>query len=151
MNCICETYYHLQIVFKTKTKPILRVGWISCCLFATLITTVWQFSNYCNIKDQTIVEYRRFNEIEADLYPSVTLCWAMRINEEKLRRNGKLFNSTTYAKFLAGVVWDNDMQTVDYDNVMPVLGDYILLYGYRTSYWGNEILYHKKYLKKSWV
>ena len=131
-----------------RPKLILRMVWALTCIIATLYTTIDQFRNYFNIEDQTIVAYRRFNEMETDVYPSLTLCWTMTIIEEKLRRYGSTFNATDYARFLAGDVWDENMLNVDYDDVTPDLEDYVFLYGYQSASEEFVFLYDRKGLKK---
>ena len=124
-------------------NSILRISWTVSCVFATLSTMVWQLLNYYNGEEQTIVEYRRFNEMETDGYPSLTLCWHMGINEEKLKMYGSKFNSLAYGKFLHGDAWDEDMLKVDYEDVMLNLNDNILFYGYTTSSQKTIKLYNK--------
>ena len=136
------------MIWRPSAKLILRMVWPLTCIIATLYTTIDQFRNYFNIEDQTIVAYRRFNEIETDIYPSLTLCWTMTIIEEKLRRYRSTVNATDYARFLAGVVWDENMLSVDYDNVTPALEDYVFLYGYQSTSEQFVFLYDRKEVKK---
>ena len=136
------------MIFRPSAKLIFRMVWALICILATLYTTIDQFRNYFNIEDQTIVAYRRFNEMETDVYPSLTLCWTMTIIEEKLRRYGSTFNATDYARFLAGDVWDENMLNVDYDNVTPALEEYVFLYGYQSTSDEFVFLYHLKEVNK---
>ena len=108
-------------------NTILKVAWTSSCIFATLSTVVWQLSNYYYGEEQTIVEYRRFNEMETDLYPSLTICLDLAINEERLNMYGNNFNSSAYERFLKGYVWDKEMLKVNYDDVMLNFTDNTLL------------------------
>ena len=141
MNTIYEIFSQCQAVLATKIRLILRTVWTCSCIVATLATMAWQLSNYYNGKEETVVDYRRYNDIDYDLYPSLSLCWTMVINEEKLKMYGAKFNSTAYGKFLAGEFWDKDMLTVEYDNVMPDFDDYIVTYGYKDSSWRGQSLY----------
>ena len=108
---------------------------------------VWQFSNYYSGEEQTVVGYKRFNEIEDNVYPSIGLCWTLAINEEKLKRYGNNITSLDYAAFLAGVGSDNYMLSVKYDDVTPEFDDYILRYGYEkdTSDNYDVVLYDKEH------
>ena len=126
---------------RAQAKSIFKKAWSWCCILATLSTIVWQLFNYYNGEDQTIVTYRNFNEIETDVYPSVTFCWTMAISEENLKLYGNNLNRKDYAKFLAGYHWDENMLIVDYDNVTLHFGDHVLLYGYKTSS-GRDVVLH---------
>ena len=81
--------------------------------------------------------------MENDIYPSLTLCWDMAIDEEKLQMYGNNLNSSAYTMFLRGLVWDEQMLNVDYDDVMINLNDYILRYGYKTASRRDIRLYDK--------
>ena len=134
---------------KLKSKCIFKIAWTSCCIVATFSTMAWQLSNYYNGEEQQIVEYRMFNEMEADRYPSLSLCWTMTINDETLKRYGENFTSIDYANFLRGLVWNENMLMVNYDNVTPDLTDYVLTYGYWTSSDSRVSLYNKGSANKS--
>ena len=116
-------------------KLILRRAWICCCVLGTLMTLVWQCNNFYRGEDETIIEYRVFNQMETDVYPSLGLFWTLPIDEENLHEYGKKFNPSNYARFLLGGSddWDKDVLTVDYDKVTPHLDDYVHRYGYRLS------------------
>ena len=114
---------------------ILRGVWACCCTVAALLTMIWQCYNFSKGKENTIIEYKTFNEkMETDVYPSISLCWTLPINNDNLRRYRKRFTPSSYAYFLAGFHWDKDMLTIDYDNVTPHFEDYINQYGYRETY-----------------
>ena len=117
------------------------MAWICCCILATLSTMAWQLSNYYNGEEQQIVEYRTFNDMDTDRYPSLALCWTMTINEKKLKIYGDKFTSKGYKNFLTGLVWDENMLKVKYDEVTANLTDYILQYGYWKSSGKRKILY----------
>ena len=93
--------------------------------------------NYCTVEDQTIVTYKRFHESETDVYPSITLCWTMAIDEEKLKRFDNEFTLKAYTHFLyghsIGEHWNKDMLRVNYDNVTINFDDYLLRYGYSNA------------------
>ena len=119
-------------------KVIFRISWTCCCILATLCTMTWQLSNYYIGKEQQIVEYRNFNELKTDVYPSLGLCWTMTIDETNLKQYGDTFSSRGYVDFLSGgifqedFIWDENMLAVEYYNVTPHFADYVLKYGYFT-------------------
>ena len=122
---------------------ILRRGWTCCCIIATLSTMVWQCSNYFTGLENTVIEYKMFNEMDTDMYPSIGLCWTMAINEELLKRYGNKFTSASYLYFLVGHYWDEDMLAVDYEGVTPNFDEYIHRYGYINAYWEYKDMYNK--------
>ena len=71
--------------------------------------------------------------MDNDIYPSLTLCWDMASDDEKLKMYGNNFTTSAYTRFLRGKVWDKEMLKVDYDDVMLNLNNAILRYGYRNA------------------
>ena len=142
-----EEIYQRQSDHKTflriDSKSIRITFWASCCIVATLSTTVWQCLNYCYGEEQTVVEYKRFNDGKENIYPSVGLCWTQAIDEEKLKGYGSTFTSTKYGWFLTGHYWDKDMLLVDYENVTLNFDDYIIQYGYDTKKDGGAVILYE--------
>ena len=112
-----------------------KVIWIVLCIIATMSTTIWQLWSYVNGDDITVVGYKKFNEEEIDLYPSVSVCFTMALDEEKLGQYGINLNRQTYALFLGGELWSQEMLQIPYDNVTFNFDDYIVSYGVTTNYW----------------
>ena len=108
----------------------LKRGFTLVCIFATLITAIWQFYTYGKGEDQTQVEYKHFNEAESDIYPSIALCVTTAVNEERLKEYGANFTAEQYVAFLQGQHWDQSMLKVDYENVIKKWDKNILWYGY---------------------
>ena len=135
-------------VLSVHAKSIYKKAWTWCCILATFSTFVWQLSNYYYGEDHTIVTYRKFNEIETDVYPSISLCWTMAISEKNLNAYGNILNREHYADFLAGFHWDENMLMVDYDNATLRFDDHVLQYGYKTSSDQDFILYDKRWDRK---
>ena len=126
---VSQMHFNTTEILKTNAKQILRVAFTLICISATIFTTVIQFMNYCTVEDQTIVTYKRFHESEIDVYPSISLCWTMAIDEEKLKRFDNEFTLKAYTYFLHGYSigeqWNKDMLRVNYDNVTINFDDYI--------------------------
>ena len=123
------------------SRSICITFWASCCIVATLSTTVWQCLNYLYGEEQTVVEYKSFNDGAENIYPSIGLCWTQAIDEEKLKGYGSTFTSATYGWFLTAYYWDKKMLLVEYENVTVNFDNYILQYGYITPKDGERILY----------
>ena len=140
INEIDRIYSNTNTFLSINLKNILRTAWTLGCVVATFYATTWQFRRYYTIEDQTIIEYKRFHEREKDVYPSISLCWNVAINEEKLKRYGENFTSMAYVDFLFGNLvskkdlWNKDMLAVDYDNVTTRFEDYLIEYGYEYGF-----------------
>ena len=109
----------------------LKRGFTLVCIFATLITAIWQFYTYGKGEDQTQVEYKHFNEAESDIYPSIALCVTTAVNEERLKEYGANFTAEQYVAFLQGQHWDQSMLKVDYEKCCKhfwALGVVVLYY-----------------------
>ena len=141
-------YLNSRKFFDDNSKTILKVVWTLSWITATLYTTIEQCINFFTAQDQTIIEYRTFNEMETDVYPSVSLCWREAIIKEKLERYGNGFTFAGYSKFLMGESlgehWEKDMLTVDYDDVTVRFEDYLFGYGYIQSSFETIPLYDKE-------
>ena len=123
--------------------------WKFACIFATIATTVLQLNQYCNGPDGTIVEYKRFGDVETDVYPSIGACFTNTLEEKNLKKYGDNLTSTLYYYFLTGEFWDPNLLMVDYDIVTQNLDEYVLAYGYRTSDWKFNYVYQQGQYGKS--
>ena len=128
----------------------VRLLWALGCIAATLFTAIWQLNQYCNGPDRTIVEYKRFNDKEIDVYPSVGICFSNTMLEGNLKKYGDDINQAVYLDFLSGglwnqnlpnidsddihgSLWDPNLLTINYDEVTQNLGDYIKRLEYITA------------------
>ena len=46
--------------------------------------------------------------------------------DDELRKFGDTINEANYSDFLQGKLWDDTMNTIDYDDVTPKIEDYLL-------------------------
>ena len=76
---------------------VLKRSWLFSCIFATLLTVIFQCYNYGKGEDITQVEYKSYNENELDIYPSIALCFTMAIKEERLSGYGYNVTPKQYA------------------------------------------------------
>ena len=130
MNNIKKLHFFLKSGSNSKPKFILRKTWTCCCILAALSTMVWQLSNYYNVEDQTIVKYRRFNDKETDLYPSIGFCLTLPLKKEILIQCGEHITPEAYADLLIGKTWDPDMLKINYGDLAQDLYDSIAEDGY---------------------
>ena len=131
-----------------KSKKFLNVAWTSLCTIGTIATSIWQLNNYIHGEDLTVVSYRTFHQDKKDVYPSIGLCFANTLLEEKLKNyhftdptksdwsTSKLKN--LYTNFLAGGYWDQDMLSINYDDVTKNIGDYVIFYSVMTNEYDKD-------------
>ena len=65
---------------------LFKVAWNSICIIATIATVIWQLSNYIYGDDMTVVGFKRFNDKEIDVYPSIGFCFTVALNNDILKR-----------------------------------------------------------------
>ena len=65
---------------------LFKVTWNSICIIATIATVIWQLSNYIYGDDMTVVGFKRFNDKEIDVYPSIGFCFTVALNNDILKR-----------------------------------------------------------------
>ena len=95
-------------------------------------------------EDVTSVSYKVFNKDEANVYPSMGLCFSNVIIDEKIEEYGIMdpfySNWSTmaprelYNGFLAGGYWNQDMLKLDYDYISKNIADYVLSYRLDTTH-----------------
>ena len=95
------------------------------CLLVTGALFLRGGLKYLEDKNNTEIEYRTFQETHLDIYPTLTLCvwndvFKMTFglyDREKLNKTYKVKDPLEYMKFLDGIIWDDEMVGVDYDDV----------------------------------
>ena len=95
------------------------------CFLVTLYfisTCVFEF--YLN-EDVSKINFQSFHASEEDIYPSMTLCFLPRFDNEVLKKNG-INSSVDYAKFLSGDYFEDKMTNIDYDNITIDFKDFLL-------------------------
>ena len=121
-------------MLKTLATPSVLKGldicWTLCCITATISTVTLQCLNYFEDEDVTRLEYKRFQEDDTDLYPSIGLCFTMPIRKERLKHYGLNVTAQAYSDFLAGKLWNEEMLKIDYEDVIQHLEQYVKGYGY---------------------
>jgi hypothetical protein len=115
---------------------------------------IWQLINYWNAKDVTAISYETFHKEEKDVYPSIGLCFANSLIDEKLNQyaikvqpgsNAHMYTMRElYSFFLAGEYWNPDMLQIDYDDVTKNIDDYVLSYEIVTTKFETIEIYNKE-------
>ena len=94
------------------------------CLAVTILLVVWQIFVYVQNNDVSRVGYKKFHSSASEIYPSVSLCFGDVLLQEKLNDYG--VNKSYYLNFLKGLVWDEQLLYIKYDNVSTNLNDHLL-------------------------
>ena len=119
-----------------------KIIWTLLCIIGTIVTTLWQLVSYLNNEDVTVVGFKKFHNNEIDVYPDISLCFTVALLEDKLRRYEDVnINSYTYALFLGGYLWNQDMLHINYDNVSFDFKDYVISYGIMNNKWDDTTYY----------
>ena len=133
------------MIVNTKLSIVLNCFgklWAFCCICVTIFSVANQCHNYLKNEDATRVDYRRFNERENDLYPSVGFCLTLPLKKEMLIQYGQNVTPEAYTDFLIGEEWDQDMLNINYNDVVQDLHEYIVQVGYMNRKQENVFLFN---------
>ena len=99
----------------------------SMCVLVTVVLACLCFYKFLLDDDLAQVNFQTFNDNNHALYPSVTLCFMgpSIFLEDKLTLLGEGINARNYAHFLKGLLWNNTMSEVDFDDVTIKIEDYL--------------------------
>ena len=77
--------------------------------------------------DLAEINFQTFNDQEHAIYPSITLCFMGPdiFLKSKLNRFGKSISQSKYSNFLQGLIWDETMHDIDFDEVTIDIKDYL--------------------------
>ena len=94
------------------------------CLVVTIILVAWQIRVYILNNDISRVYYDKFHSSESAIYPSLSLCFGDILLEEKLNEYG--VSKSHYLNFLKGLIWDEKLLEINYNDVSINLKDHLL-------------------------
>ena len=77
-------------------------------------------------EDVSRIAFKTFNSNENGIYPAVTLCFTNPLLDKKLAEYGTGVNITSYNNFLQGIMWDDRMANIDFDDVSVNFEDYLV-------------------------
>jgi hypothetical protein len=112
--------------FKMSYK-VCQICVQAICILVAIVLTCLCVHKYCLDDDLAEINFQTFNEKEHAVYPSITLCF-MGPNiflPNKLKRFGKGINETNYSNFLQGLIWNETMRDIDFDEVTINIHDYL--------------------------
>ena len=109
--------------------------WKIICISATLFTTIYQLNEYFNGPQRTTVEYKKFNKMDQDVYPSIGICTSNTLMEKNLKHYGDDVTSKNYAEFLYGLFWNQSFLEIDYEYVTRNIEEYLVAFKYKTNDW----------------
>ena len=90
--------------------------------------SVWCIYEYSLDKDLTLIEFKKFQTKDEDIYPSTSFCFFGPYEVEKLKSVGENITESKYIKFLQGRLWQEEMIHIGYDDVTIDIDDYIVGY-----------------------
>ena len=126
---------------------VLQV-WKIICISATLFTTIYQLHEYYHGPHRTTVEYKKFNKMEQDVYPSIGICSTNTLLEKNLKQYGDYVTSENYSKFLYGELWNQSFLEIDYEYVTRNIEDYLVAFTYKTNEWKIISIYDSETKKR---
>jgi len=103
------------------------------CLVATIALQIYCLFHYHSDQDVSMINYTKFHTSQDAIYPSFSFCIRNPIIPEKFDQYEESINVSSYLKFLSGKFWDDNLLTVDYDNVTVSLSDNLIAGYYHTQ------------------
>ena len=108
-----------------KFLKLFQWLYVFACISFAVMACVWCIWIYLMDEDVSHVTFQYFNEDDDSRYPSVTLCFTFPFLEHKLKMIGGNITGDLYQNFLKGEYWDENMMSIEYDNVTLNLDEYI--------------------------
>lgn len=107
--------------------------YMSACLFATIVLSIYSVHRYLNNEDTTSIKVRTFLSTKDAIYPSMSFCILSPFLEKSFDVYGdNEINMTSYIDFLKGNAWNERFLKVDYDKVTVSLSENLKSAGYFT-------------------
>ena len=104
---------------------MLRKIFLFLCILGMFGSIYRSIHQYLKDKDVTRTKFKRFNNDEDGVAPSMSLCFHNQFIEERLRQFGDGIDSVSYRSFLQGKTMDERMTKIDYDNVTLDINDHL--------------------------
>ena len=104
------------------------------CIIVTLCIIAFTCFEFYNGSDHSQVQIKTFDQDNQSTFPDVTICFPNHYSEVRLRKYGEGINSSTYAKFLDGDLWDDRMASIPFEEVSMKLSDILLQVCVRSAF-----------------
>ena len=117
--------HNIDRSLEDKFQEIIKIIFQSICLLSAIILLSWCYYKYTLDKDVSSLSYKFFNQDENSIFPSISICVVNPYIEEKLKRYGGDVNSSSYAEYLMGRYWSENMTTIDHDIVNIDFQDFL--------------------------
>ena len=114
------------------TRRGLGIIFSVLCWCATIWMIGWCCHKYYLDEDETVVSFNTFYASPIDVYPSFSLCFTSPYDEHKLKKYGNDVTPESYGDFLGGLLWNDRMLDIDYEEVSINYKDYFV--GYEVVY-----------------
>ena len=79
-------------------------------------------------EDTSLVEYKRYYEDNADVFPTLSLCFKNPFSDEKLGKASAGLNRTAYFQFLNGEYMSPKVKAIDYKSIKMNISNSIIRY-----------------------
>ena len=121
--------------------PKVQILFRIICLIITLVLFGICLHKFIWDEDVSKIHFREYHKDKHSVYPALTLCL---MNEnifdvENMFRDVN-FSSSSYSSFLKGDLWDDKMNSVEYDDLTKTLDDYVEGIGISSS--KNQTVYY---------
>ena len=121
------------------------------CVFATIGLQIRCLYKYSLNQDVSVLSFRRFHSETNDIYPSISFCILNPFLENELKKYGDEVNVASYSYFLQGLLWDERMLKIDYDNVTVSLTENLESFGVLLENFSDYRLYNATgFLHNEW-
>ena len=97
------------------------------CLIATTSMLIFGGCKYFQNESTSLVNYPKYHDAEKDTYPSFSLCFKGEniYKKDELNQKYGVDDVKKYVAFLKGLVWDDRMLKINYDDLTMDLKDHV--------------------------
>merc|ERR1711894_26462 len=97
------------------------------CLIATTSMLIFGGCKYFQNESTSLVNYQKYHDAEKDTYPSFSLCFKGEniYKKDELNQKYGVDDVKKYVAFLKGLVWDDRMLKINYDDLTMDLKDHV--------------------------
>ena len=126
---------------KGSTCQITEKIFLTICIILTIACTIACIYQYALNEDSSTISFERYHETEDNIYPAITICFADYLKSDLFENSSDEYR---YKDFLAGKLWDDKFDRMNYEESLKDIMDYFLKatrYAYNLE--ENEYFYHE--------
>ena len=141
-------YLHLIGAMTSNVRKYLNVIFQVLCWMTTASVIVFWLYKFSLNQDYSVIEYKKYHQDEADVYPMLSLCFKNPFDSDKIATNDTQINGTSYLEFINGQYFAPKMLDIDHGKIIMNISDYIddAWIGWRNGSYRRKYdnQYHKK-------